>query len=117
MSRAIGDEKLKKFVIPDPDVTSRSISADDAFVVLATDGLFDVLRNDEVASLCRGMTDCEVAANRLANEVVHRGIVDNTTVSALFFIFKCAIMVEAGLTLLWTFHEGDGGQVDLIVQK
>jgi len=80
MSRAIGDEKLKQFVIPDPDVVSHAVTKDDAFVVLATDGLFDVLRNDEVAGLCRGELTSEAAATRLATEVVTRGIVDNTTI-------------------------------------
>ena len=96
MSRAIGDEQLKKFIIPDPDVTTTTITpGEDMFVILGSDGLFDVLRNDEIASMCRGMTDCEVVGNRLAHEVVHRGIVDNTTVSlSLFFIL-------AGLTLLF----------------
>jgi protein phosphatase 1L len=81
MSRAIGDRRLKKFVIPDPDCTRTKINpAEDAFVVLATDGLFDVMRNDEVARVCRGCTSSDAAATKLAEEVVNRGIVDNTTV-------------------------------------
>jgi protein phosphatase 1L len=81
MSRSLGDQRLKPFVVAEPDVTEYEIDPkQDAFVVMGTDGLFDVLRNDDVASLCKGMSSCEQAASRLANAVVDRGIVDNTTI-------------------------------------
>lgn len=50
MSRAIGDASLKPFVTCAPEITSRKIDDDDCYLVLATDGLWDVMSNEEVAS-------------------------------------------------------------------
>lgn len=47
IARAIGDKNLKKSptksLIPDPEVTSFSTTPDDEFIVIATDGLWDVM--------------------------------------------------------------------------
>jgi protein phosphatase 1L len=80
MSRAIGDKSLKKYVIPDPDIMTREIKNGDKFVVVGTDGVWDVLQNHQVAEVLAGISDPEEAAMRLMQEIVNRGIVDNTTV-------------------------------------
>lgn len=52
MARAFGDYILKNFgVISVPEVTHRRISKNDKFVVLATDGIWDVLSNEQVVRL------------------------------------------------------------------
>jgi serine/threonine protein phosphatase PrpC len=47
IARAIGDKNLKdsptNSLIPDPEVTSFSVTPDDEFIVIATDGLWDVM--------------------------------------------------------------------------
>ncbi|XP_010451772.1 PREDICTED: protein phosphatase 2C 77-like [Camelina sativa] len=53
MSRSIGDRYLKPSVIPDPEVTSvRRVKEDDC-LILASDGLWDVMTNEEVCDLAR----------------------------------------------------------------
>ncbi|KAJ4875330.1 Protein phosphatase 2C 77 [Raphanus sativus] len=53
MSRSIGDKYLKPSVIPDPDVTSiRRVKEDDC-LILASDGLWDVMTNEEVCDMAR----------------------------------------------------------------
>ncbi|KAI3799871.1 hypothetical protein L1987_35176 [Smallanthus sonchifolius] len=55
MSRAIGDNYLKPYVIPEPEVTITERTADDECLILASDGLWDVVSNDvacSVASMC-----------------------------------------------------------------
>ncbi|KAH9253321.1 hypothetical protein BASA81_008672 [Batrachochytrium salamandrivorans] len=47
MSRAIGDRTLKQYAIPDPEVVEHTVSPTDRYVVLATDGVWDVLSNAE----------------------------------------------------------------------
>ncbi|KAJ4782180.1 Protein phosphatase 2C family protein [Rhynchospora pubera] len=51
MSRSLGDLQLKHYgVISTPQVIYHRITDRDLFIVLATDGVWDVLRNDQVVS-------------------------------------------------------------------
>lgn len=53
-TRAIGDKDLRQYgVIPTPDVLSIPRTPEDEFLVLATDGLWDVVSN-EVSCTCSG---------------------------------------------------------------
>lgn len=45
VSRAFGDRPLKRFVIPTPDVRDEVITVDDDCLILASDGLWDVVSN------------------------------------------------------------------------
>ncbi|GMP49213.1 hypothetical protein CsSME_00016265 [Camellia sinensis var. sinensis] len=60
MSRAIGDNYLKPYVSCDPEVTITDRTAEDDCLILASDGLWDVVSNDMacgVARMClRGKT-------------------------------------------------------------
>ncbi|KAL7100169.1 hypothetical protein ACP275_09G130900 [Erythranthe tilingii] len=56
MSRAIGDRYLKPWIIPEPETMFVPRAREDECLVLATDGLWDVMTNEEV---------CEVARKRI----------------------------------------------------
>ncbi|XVF19995.1 hypothetical protein REPUB_Repub11eG0159600 [Reevesia pubescens] len=64
MSRAIGDNYLKPYVSCEPEVTITDRTADDECLILASDGLWDVVSNDiacGVARMClRGKGDVHV---------------------------------------------------------
>lgn len=49
VSRGIGDGALKPYITADPDVCEYNIEKDDLFLVIATDGIWDVLNNSQVA--------------------------------------------------------------------
>lgn len=51
VSRAIGDSTLKKYITSDPDICEYDIRSDDWFLIVATDGIWDVLENDQVATM------------------------------------------------------------------
>ncbi|AQK70881.1 putative protein phosphatase 2C family protein [Zea mays] len=72
MARAFGDFCLKDHgVISTPDVSYHHITEKDEFVVLATDGVWDVLSNDEVVStVCRATS--QASAARFLVESAHR---------------------------------------------
>ncbi|KNA22675.1 hypothetical protein SOVF_032330 [Spinacia oleracea] len=53
MSRSIGDRYLKPWIIPDPEVMVIPRSKDDDCLILASDGLWDVLTNEEVCEAAR----------------------------------------------------------------
>ncbi|KAH7415812.1 hypothetical protein KP509_14G062000 [Ceratopteris richardii] len=59
LSRAIGDGYLKRYVISEPDVVHLERSDEDEFLILASDGLWDVIDNEtacDVARVCFAST-------------------------------------------------------------
>ena len=77
VSRAFGDRFLKRYVVAHPEIAEESIGAEDDCLVLASDGVWDVLQNQEVATLIRDMDDAEQAAKKITEEAYHRGSNDN----------------------------------------
>ncbi|KAJ6690244.1 hypothetical protein OIU85_006513 [Salix viminalis] len=53
MSRAIGDNYLKPYVIPEPEVTVTERTEEDECLILASDGLWDVVSNDTACGVVR----------------------------------------------------------------
>ncbi|XP_073007399.1 probable protein phosphatase 2C 6 isoform X1 [Typha latifolia] len=53
MSRSIGDRYLKPWIIPVPEVTIVPRAKEDDCLILASDGLWDVLSNEEVCDVAR----------------------------------------------------------------
>lgn len=50
MTRAIGDTELQPYIMPEPEVTIVDRSPEDEFLILGTDGLWDVIENQEACS-------------------------------------------------------------------
>ncbi|XP_058115263.1 probable protein phosphatase 2C 6 isoform X2 [Magnolia sinica] len=53
MSRAIGDRYLRPWIIAVPEVTFTTRSEEDECLIVASDGLWDVMSNDEVGEVAR----------------------------------------------------------------
>ncbi|KAE8100053.1 hypothetical protein FH972_017985 [Carpinus fangiana] len=101
MSRSIGDRYLKPWIIPEPEVQFLPRTKDDECLILASDGLWDVMTNEEVCDLARkrillwhkknGVTlptirgegidpAAQAAAEFLSNRAIQKGSKDNITV-------------------------------------
>ncbi|KAL5189874.1 Protein phosphatase 2C 16 [Glycine soja] len=101
MSRSIGDRYLKPWIIPDPEVTFLPRAKDDECLILASDGLWDVMTNEEVCDIARrrillwhkknGLAlpsergegidpAAQAAAEYLSNRALQKGSKDNITV-------------------------------------
>ncbi|KAK4757867.1 hypothetical protein SAY87_019168 [Trapa incisa] len=105
MSRSIGDRYLKPWIIPVPEVMFIPRAKEDECLVLASDGLWDVMSNEEVCDLARRRilmwhkknagspaselsdratetTDpaAQAAAEYLSNRALQKGSRDNITV-------------------------------------
>ncbi|KAL3499228.1 hypothetical protein ACH5RR_038321 [Cinchona calisaya] len=52
-SRSIGDQYLKPYVIADPEVTVNKRTQSDEFLIIATDGLWDVVSNEVACEVVR----------------------------------------------------------------
>ena len=53
MSRAIGNKYIKRYVIANQEVTTNARSDEDEFLILASDGLWDMLSNEVVCEVAR----------------------------------------------------------------
>ncbi|KAL0330676.1 UNVERIFIED_CONTAM: putative protein phosphatase 2C 6 [Sesamum angustifolium] len=101
MSRSIGDRYLKPWIIPDPEVMFVPRTREDECLILASDGLWDVMTNEEVCDVARkrillwhknnGVTlpsergegidpAAQAAAEYLSNRALQKGSKDNISV-------------------------------------
>ncbi|XP_068648587.1 probable protein phosphatase 2C 12 [Aristolochia californica] len=71
MTRAFGDFMLKSYgIIAIPQMSHYHLSDKDEFLVLATDGVWDVLSNEQVVSIVSSAENEEAAAQALVEEAV-----------------------------------------------
>ena len=81
VSRAFGNRSLKQVIRPDADIFSVKLVPEDDYLVQASDGLWDVLRNKDVTDICYQFD--HDGPQRIAQELVAaalaRGSTDNTT--------------------------------------
>ena len=71
LSRSLGDTAMKSVgVIADPHVRSLELSDEDACLVLASDGVWDVMSNREVADICEDYSAEGKPASAAASAVV-----------------------------------------------
>ncbi|KAK9833258.1 hypothetical protein WJX81_000555 [Elliptochloris bilobata] len=86
VTRSLGDADLKAAgVIAEPEVTLTELLPADAFVVLASDGLWDVVPDEDAVGLVLDtVKDPAMCARRLATEALTRGAGDNITVIVAF---------------------------------
>lgn len=93
LSRAFGDYFIKDFgLISEPDVTQRTITSRDQFVILATDGVWDVISNQEAVEIVSSTPEGEEPAKRLVEHAAsawkrkRRGLaMDDISAICLFF--------------------------------
>lgn len=87
MSRALGDVMIERYLSQDPDLTEQELGDRD-FIVMASDGLWDVISNQEVVHLVAleanktgwSPDHLTAIANKLCMEAFRRGSMDNITV-------------------------------------
>lgn len=71
LSRTVGDFKLAPYVISDPELIVRPMEPTDVALIAASDGLWDVMENEEVAAFLVNQSP-QRAAQNLMNEATHR---------------------------------------------
>ncbi|KAJ9140884.1 hypothetical protein P3X46_031476 [Hevea brasiliensis] len=85
-TRAFGDGKLKEHITSEPDLTSKMIDEDDEFLVLASDGLWKVMSNQEAYDCIEDIQDAQEASEKLIAEALAAGSEDD--VSCIVVIFR-----------------------------
>lgn len=90
VTRAIGDKSIKRFVPSTPDLLEYPLSRNDQLVVIATDGLWDVMTDKDVANFLTALPqtpgavavphDLTKAADLLLEKAAHRGSRDDISI-------------------------------------
>ncbi|KAB2069539.1 hypothetical protein ES319_A08G101300v1 [Gossypium barbadense] len=93
MSRAFGDRMLKQFVVAEPEIQDKEIDEEFELLVLASDGLWDVVPNEDAVSLA-GAEEPEKAARKLTEAAFTRGSADNITCIVVRFHHEKAAPVN-----------------------
>uniref|UniRef100_A0A6C0E9R8 PPM-type phosphatase domain-containing protein n=1 Tax=viral metagenome TaxID=1070528 RepID=A0A6C0E9R8_9ZZZZ len=95
VSRAFGDVEAEPYVICKPEIFTRRIGKNDKFMIMACDGLWDVLSNEEAVNfVLDNCYDMETGvrinkkiniAKQLAELALNKGTTDNVTTVVTFF--------------------------------
>ncbi|KAI3712361.1 hypothetical protein L1987_70915 [Smallanthus sonchifolius] len=86
VSRAFGDKNLKIHLRSDPDITNTNIDANTEIFILASDGLWKVMTNQEAVNIALKIRDPQKAAKQLAFEALNRESKDD--ISCIVVRFK-----------------------------
>ncbi|XP_042493506.1 protein phosphatase 2C 37-like [Macadamia integrifolia] len=89
MSRAIGDDYLKPFVISEPEVTITDRTEEDECLILASDGLWDVVSNDTACSIARMCLSGQAPSPPLSP--AGNGVVGDNSSDASMLLTKVAL--------------------------
>lgn len=88
LSRAFGDEDNAPYISQKPDVFYKTIGADTKFIVMACDGLWDVIESADIGKIIKKIIDTDTNTNtntkniaiELANYALLKGSTDNVSI-------------------------------------
>ena len=78
LSRAFGDWELKQFgVICEPYITRINITDNDKYVVVASDGVWDIFEDSDIYNMSKDMNNCKEFCNNIVEKAIEKGSMDN----------------------------------------
>ena len=78
LSRAFGDWELKTYgVISEPHVTKININENDKYVIMASDGIWDVLDDADVYEMSKNFENSKDLCNNIVEKALDKGSMDN----------------------------------------
>jgi protein phosphatase 1L len=95
LSRAIGDRSERPHVTAEPEIIAIPVlDEEDEFIIVATDGLWDVLESNEAVDLVQQLVQQGLARDQVATwlveESIRRGTYDNVTVVIIWLDRSCS---------------------------
>jgi len=80
ISRALGDHCMKMFITSEPYFSATELQPGDSFVILACDGVWDILSEQDAVNLVIKDTDPLVMAKKILVSAIKGGSTDNISV-------------------------------------
>ncbi|CCH61615.1 hypothetical protein TBLA_0F00700 [Henningerozyma blattae CBS 6284] len=84
VTRSLGDKFFDSLVVATPFTTSVEITDQDEFLIIACDGLWDVIEDQEACEMIKDINDPNEAAKILVRMALEKGTTDNVTVMVVF---------------------------------
>ncbi|AJU62711.1 Ptc1p [Saccharomyces cerevisiae YJM326] len=84
VTRSLGDKFFDSLVVGSPFTTSVEITSEDKFLILACDGLWDVIDDQDACELIKDINEPNEAAKVLVRYALENGTTDNVTVMVVF---------------------------------
>uniref|UniRef100_A0A0W0FGS3 PPM-type phosphatase domain-containing protein n=2 Tax=Moniliophthora roreri TaxID=221103 RepID=A0A0W0FGS3_MONRR len=85
VTRSLGDSSMKDFVVGAPYTTETELCDEDECLILACDGLWDVINDQAAVDLVRDIEDAQVASQKLLKYALSHHTTDNVTVIVVRF--------------------------------
>ncbi len=86
ITRAFGDHSLKKDgVIAKPYIKKQILKSADKYLVVASDGVWDVLEDQDAVNFCKDEFNCKEIAQAIAKSAIDKGSKDNISCLVLKF--------------------------------
>ncbi|GFY81335.1 phosphatase 2C5 [Actinidia rufa] len=80
ISRAIGDPHMKEWIICEPEIRKLPLTSDCEFLIMASDGLWDKVNDQEAVDLVLSEKNSLVSCKKLVDMSCKRGNIDDITV-------------------------------------
>lgn len=103
VSRSFGDLRMKevqRYVSAEPEMNVWQLTPDDKFIVLASDGLWDVLTNQEAVDFVRRDSSKSKAARNLVKRALKIGTTDNVSALVVWLTWVNNTPSISGITKL-----------------
>jgi len=85
VTRSLGDVDLHPAISWTPDVFSIKLTGESEFLILACDGFWDVISNEDAVAFIRDEVDAKFAATKLRDFAYSAGSTDNISVVVVRF--------------------------------
>jgi len=87
VSRSFGNRQLKQWIVSHPEIREDLMHSTTSCVILASDGIWDVIDNQEAIDIVAQHENAESAARALATDAYERGSYDNISCVVCLFEF------------------------------
>ncbi|KAG8944259.1 Protein phosphatase 2C 1 [Tulasnella sp. 424] len=85
VTRSLGDSAMKEYVVGQPYTSNMELTDADDFLIIACDGLWDVIEDQPAVELIRDCTTAQAAAEALVRHALDNFSHDNVTVLVVKF--------------------------------
>lgn len=85
VTRSLGDSSMKEFVVGAPYTTETELCEEDEYLILACDGLWDVISDQAAVDLVHEVEDAQQATQKLLKYAISHHTTDNVTVIVIRF--------------------------------